>query len=104
MITGDASKLRMRVYLPTEDFGGFGFFNSRNFRGHYPQIAEMLEELYDRSAEACDIFVNISEVNKYSVTRTVCRHFDSAGCGSSDFKVPSIIRLLENAKKHDSQH
>lgn len=94
----------MRVYLPTRVFGGFGFFNSGSFRDHYPQIAEILEDLYDRSAEVCDIFVNISEVDNYSVTCTVCRHFDSTGCASSDFKVPSIIRLLENAKKHDSLH
>lgn len=103
-MTRDSSRLRIRIFSPLRDFGGFGFFNSRSLRGHYPQIAEMLEELYDRSAESCALFVNISEVDKYSVTCTVCRHFDSTGCGSSDLKVPSIIKLLENAKRHDNLH
>jgi hypothetical protein len=31
----------------------------------------------------------------------VCRHFDSGGCGSTDLKGPSIIKLLQNAYKHD---
>lgn len=92
----------MRVYLPLSDSAGFGFFSSRSFRAHYPQIAEVLEEWYDRSAENCDLFVNISEVDKYSVTCTVCRHFDSGGCVSTDLKGPSIIKLLQNAYKHDS--
>ncbi len=100
----DSGRLRMRIYSPLRDSNGFGFFSTRSFRGHYPQIAEMLEELYDRSAENCDLFVNISDVNKYSVTCTMCRHFDSTGCGHSDLKVPSIIKLLENAKRHDSLH
>ena len=94
----------MRIYLQLSRSAGFGFFSSRGFRAHYPQIAEMLEELYDRSAENCDLFINISEVNKYSVTCTVCRNFDSAGCGPADLKGPNIINLLQNACKHDSLH
>ena len=92
----------MRIYLPLSHSAGLGFFSSRGFRAHYPQIAEMLEELYDRSAENCDLFINISEVNKYSVTCTVCRNFDSTGCGSADLKGPNIINLLQNACMHDS--
>ena len=94
----------MRVYLPLSDSAGFGFFNSRSSRAHYPQIAEVLEEWYDRSAENCDLFVNISEVNKYSLTCTVCHHFDTSGCGSTDLKGPSILKLLDAAKVHDSWH
>jgi hypothetical protein len=94
----------MRIYLPLNHSTRLGFFSSTGFRAHYPQIAEMLEELYDRSAENCDLFVNISEVNKYSVTCTVCRNFDGTGCGSADFKGPNIINLLQTACKHDSLH
>jgi hypothetical protein len=95
----------MRIYLPPSNSAGSGFFDSRSFRAHFPQTAEVLEEWYDRSAEKCDLFINISEVNKYSVTCTVCRHFDSSdGCGSTDLKGPSILKLLRNTYKHDSLH
>ena len=95
----------MRIYRPLSNSAGFGFFSSRGSRAHYPEIAEVLEEWYDRSAENCDLFVNISEVNKYSMTCTVCCHFDSKGCGSTDdLKGPGIIKLLQNAYKHDSLH
>ncbi len=94
----------MRIYLPPDDPAGFGFLSTRSFRDHFPQTAEILEELFDRSAENCDLFVNISEVNKYSVTCTVCRHFDSSGCGSTDLKGSGIIKLLQNSYKHDSLH
>ena len=94
----------MRIYLPLSNSAGFGFFSSRSFRAHFPQTAEVLEEWYDRSADNCDLFINISEVNKYSVTCTVCRHFDSSGCNSTDLKGPSILKLLQTACKHDSLH
>jgi hypothetical protein len=92
----------MRVYLPLSNSAGFGFISSRSIRTHYPQTAEILEEWYDRSAESCDLFINISEVNKYCVTCTVCRHFDSSGCDSTDLKGPSILKLIQTAKMHDS--
>lgn len=93
----------MRIYLPLSNSAGFDFFNSRSFRAHFPQTAEVLEEWYDRSAENCDLFINISEVDKYSVTCTVCRYFD-IGCDSTDLKGPSILKLLQNTYKHDSFH
>ncbi|OGN95015.1 MAG: hypothetical protein A2Z75_02475 [Chloroflexi bacterium RBG_13_50_10] len=93
----------MHIYLPQSDHAGFGFFSSRNFRAHYPQIAEILEEWYDRSADNCDLFINISEIDKYSVTCTVCRYFD-VGCDSTDLKGPSIVKLLDAAKQHDSSY
>ena len=46
------------------------------------------------------MFVNISEVNKYCVTCTVCRHFDA--CGATDLKGPNMLALLKIAYKHDS--
>lgn len=91
----------MRIYFPLENFRGSGFFGSRSLRAHFPQLAEFLEDWYDRSAEQCDLFVNISEVDKYSVTCTVCSHFHSGGCSSTG-KGPNIIKLLETAYKHDS--
>lgn len=94
----------MRIYLPPSNSASSGFLISRGFRAHFPQTTEVLEEWFDRSAENCDLFVNISEVNKYSVTCTVCRHFDSDGCGSADLKGPSILQLLQNSYKHDSLH
>ena len=94
----------MRIYLPSSDSGVSDLFISRSFRAHFPQTAEVLEEWFDRSAENCDLFVNISEANKYSVTCTVCRHFDSGGCDSTEFKGPSILKLLQDAYKHDSFH
>ena len=94
----------MRICLPISDSDSSAFLISRSFRGHFPQTSEVLEEWYDRSAENCDLFVNISEVNKYSVTCTVCGHFDSSGCDSTDLKGPSILKLLQNTYKHDSFH
>ena len=94
----------MRIYYPPEEATDFVFFNSRSFKAHYPQIAEILEEWFDRSAENCDLFINISEVNKYSVTCTVCNRFDTGDCASTDLKGPSIIKLLDAAKVHDSWH
>jgi hypothetical protein len=94
----------MRICLPISNSDSSDFLISRSFRGHFPQTSEVLEEWYDRSAENCDLFVNISEVNKYSVTCTVCGHFDSSGCDSTDLKGPSILKLLQNTYKHDSFH
>jgi len=93
----------MHIYLPPGNSAGSGFFGSSSFRAHFPQTAEVLEEWYDRSAENCALFINISEVNKYSVTCTVCRHFYSS-CGSTDFKGPGIIKLLQNTYEHDGLH
>ena len=90
----------MRIYSPPQEFRAFGFFGSRGLRGHFPQLAEFLEDWYDRSAEQCDLFVNISEVDKYSITCTVCGDFNSTGCGSSD-KGPNIMKMLDVAYKHD---
>ena len=92
----------MRIYSPLRDPGSFRFLRSRSLRTHFPQIAEFIEDWYDRSAENCDLFMNISEIDKYSITCTVCRHFDSRSCGSTDLKGPSITKLLEIAYKHDS--
>ena len=91
-------------YLPSKNLpGGFnGLHQSRSFRAHIPGVQEFLEEWYDRSAENCDLFLNISEVDKYSVTCTVCRYFDSGGCASPDVKGPSIIELLKVSYQHDS--
>ena len=92
-----------RRYLPSKDllreFNGLQW--SRSFRAHIPGMLEFLEEWYDRSAENCDLFLNISQVDRYSVTCTVCRHFDSGGCSSPDVKGPSIIELLKASYQHD---
>lgn len=92
--------MSMRIYLPPGDLGVFGLLGSRSFRAHRPQLEEFLEDWYDRSAETCDIFENISEVDKYSVTCTVCCRFES--CGSTDMKGPSILAMLKAAYEHDS--
>ena len=94
----------MRIYHPPKAATDFVFLSSRTFRAHYPQIAEILEDWFDRSAENCDLFVNISEVNKYSVTCTVCNRFEAGDCASTDLRGPSIIKLLDAAKVHDSWH
>jgi len=93
----------MCPYLPSKDPpGGFnGLEWSRSFRAHIPGVEEFLEEWYDRSAENCDIFINISEVDKYSVTCTVCRYFESGGCSSPDLKGPSILDMLKASYQHD---
>jgi len=81
--------------------GGFSSLHcSRGFRAHRVGLEEFLEEWYDRSAERCDLFDNISEVDKYSVTCTVCRHFEE-GCCASDSKGPSILSLLKASYIHD---
>ncbi|MBE0416014.1 MAG: hypothetical protein IBX36_05710 [Dehalococcoidia bacterium] len=82
--------------------GGFnGLERSKSFRSHRVGLDEFLEEWYDRSAENCELFVNISEVDKYCVTCTVCRHFKSGGCGFPDVKGPSILKLLKTSYNHD---
>lgn len=75
---------------------------SRRLRLHFPELSELLEDWYDRAAENCDRFVNISEVDKYSITCTVCRHFDAGGCISSGAAAVDIIALLDRARQHDS--
>jgi hypothetical protein len=40
-------------------------------------------------------------VNKYSLTCTVCRHFDTTGCSSRDASGVDIIGLLRKAYEHD---
>ncbi len=91
----------MRIYHPLKDAIDFVFFSSRSFRAHYPQISEILEEWFDRSAENCHLFVNMSELNRYSVSCTVCSRFE-VGCISTEG--PSIIKLLDAAKIHDNWH
>lgn len=80
--------------------GFVGLEWSRSLRAHRFGLEEFLEEWYERSAETCDIFENISEVDKYSLTCTVCRQFEKECC-SPDFKGPSIISLLKATYKHD---
>ena len=63
-------------------------------------LEELLEEWYDRSAENCNLFENISEVDKYSVTCTECRHFEEECCSPSS-KGPSILSLLKASYRHD---
>ena len=91
----------MRVYYMEAEALDFIFFISRNHRQHFPQMSEILEEWFDRSAENCDRFVNASDINKFSVTCTVCSSFES-GCTSADG--PSIIRLLDASRAHDFGH
>ena len=67
---------------------------------HYIMVEDFLEEWYDRSAEDCDLFENISQVNKYTRSCTECRYFES-GCGVEDRKGPNIIRLLQTVYRHD---
>jgi hypothetical protein len=82
--------------------GGFnGLRQSKSFRAHRMGLEEFLEEWYDRSAESCDLFENISEVDKYSVTCTVCSRFEEERC-SPGSEGPSILSLLKASYKHDS--
>lgn len=74
----------------------------RKLRPHSPELSDLLEDLYDRVAESCDRFVNISEVDKYSITCTVCRNFDAGGCISPGAAAVDIIALLQGARRHDS--
>ena len=93
-----------RSSLPRErhDRGGFnGLEWSASFRLHRVGIEEFLEEWYDRSAESCDLFDNVSDVDKYSVTCTVCGRFQTECC-SPDSTGPSIISLLKACHSHDS--
>jgi len=90
----------MRIYNPSEEAVDLVFFKSRTFKAHFPQMSEILEEWFDRSAENCDQFTNISEVDKYSVTCTVCNLFE-VGCAS--LEGPSIIKLLDAANVHDKR-
>jgi hypothetical protein len=93
-----SGEAKLRIYYPPEEATDFVFFKSTCFRAHFPQMSEILEEWFDRSAENCDRFVNISEVDKYSVTCTVCNRFES-DCTSPEG--PSIIKLLDAANIHD---
>lgn len=100
----ESGRLRGRIYSPLIEVTSVGLFGTRACRKHYPQVDEILEELFDRSAQNCDKFIKMSEVNKYSVTCTLCRHFNTPTCTSPELKEPSIIRLLEYARRHDSLH
>jgi hypothetical protein len=75
----------------------------RGFRAHRVGLEEFLEEWYDRSAESCNLFENISAVDRYSVTCTVCRHFEKECC-SPDAKGPTILSLLKASYIHDRLH
>ena len=89
------------TYSPSDIPSSPVWLGWRRLRLHYPEIAEVLEEWYDRTAENCDKFVNISQVDKYSLTCTVCRHFDTTGCSSRDASGVDIIGLLRKAYEHD---
>jgi len=65
-------------------------------------LEEFLEDWYDRSAEECNLFENISEVDRYSITCTVCCHFKEKCC-STDSRGPSILKLLKACYHHDEQ-
>ena len=94
------------LFLPLPHCGwhgsaGFsGLPCSRGFRAHRVGLEEFLEEWYDRSAESCDLFDNISKVDKYTVTCTVCRHFEENYC-ASESKGPTILGLLKASYLHD---
>ena len=72
---------------------------SITLRAHRVGLEQFLEEWYERSAETCDIFDNISEVDRYALTCTVCRHFEMACC--SPDKGPSMVGLLKASLEHD---
>ena len=105
--SGPRSDCELGVYRPSPcgeryDRGGFnGLELSASFRGHRAGIEEFLEEWYDRSAESCDLFENVSEVDKYSITCTVCGRF-RAECCFLDSRGPSIVSLLKACHSHDS--
>ena len=83
--------------------GGFtGIGWSRSLRHHGPIMSDLLEDLYDRTAEECALFDNVSEVNKYSISCTECLHF-SAGCVAPEDQVPGIASMLRIAYEHDGQ-
>ena|GEM_PF-1269447 len=80
--------------------GFIGLEWTRSMRAHRVGLEEFLEEWYDQSAETCDIFDNISEVDKYSLTCTVCRYFEKECC-YVEGKGPSIVKLLKATYQHD---
>jgi hypothetical protein len=77
-----------------------GLERCRALRAHRVGLEEFLEEWFERSAETCDIFDNISEVDKYSLTCTVCRHFEHPCCAPD--KGPSMVALLKASFEHDA--
>jgi len=91
----------LRVYYPCHELYQRRMFGSRCIRAHFPTIPEFLEDWYERSAEKCDLFLNISELDKYNITCTVCRNFESGNCGTSEPKGPSITKLLQLTYQHD---
>jgi hypothetical protein len=89
------------AYAEDHDAGGFsGSGWSGSSRAHRPGFEEFLEEWYDRSAQTCDRFENTSEVDKYCVTCTVCRHFKDERC-SLDPGDHTIVSLLNACHAHD---
>ena len=92
----------MRPYLPSKDLpGGFnGLEWSKSFRAHGPILADLLDDYWERTAETCNRFENISKVDKYSIICTVCLHFEEKCC-SPDFVGPSMVKLLKASYKHD---
>ena len=88
----------MRIHLSPSDWRGFEFLGSRSFRAHYPHVAELLEEWYHRRAETCDLFVNVSEADKYCVTCTVCHHFESGHSDCANPLGPSIVKKTMTAE------
>lgn len=81
-------------------WGCIGFEWTSRLRAHRVGLEEFLEEWYERSAETCDIFDNISEVDKYSLTCIVCRYFEKECC-YVEGKGPSIVKLLKATYQHD---
>ena len=63
-------------------------------------LSDLLDDYWERSAEACDRFENVSEVDKYSVACTVCSYFEEECC-SPNFVGPSLVKLLKASYKHD---
>jgi hypothetical protein len=64
-------------------------------------LPDLLDDYWERAAENCALFVNISEVDKYCITCTICRHFESDGC--MNLEAPSLLNLLKSSYEHDSQ-
>ena len=88
------------VFYPVMS-GLIGLEHSRGFRAHQGLVSEeeYLEEMYDRTAEVCSLFDNISEVDKYVTSCVVCASFET--CGSHEGEGHSIIDMLKIAYKHD---
>ncbi len=72
----------------------------RKLRPHNIIIQEFLEEWYDRCAEQCHLFDNITELNKYVVSCTECRHF-TGGCQAGETKGPHLLDMLKHAHEYD---